>query len=386
MKGVKRFDKKGKLNPRYVNPYKILSHFEKVVYELELPSDLASVHPVFLDSLLKKCIGDPAIAIPLESVDIQNCLSYEEVPVEILDHQIRRLRNKEVPLVKVLWRNQSVEGATWEAEARALESIPHPRQQVNDYSEEVCYLRILRWFSAKKKSRINPFDLINPPNDGVVHLYLVPTEQDLKISDFLTLRIVETKPELKVDLIKKKLAGATTIKREAPREGEFVFVEPVVEFFGDSSIDLDIGVNISDGDVIGVGGGNGDHGLQLLREAPRSWRVAGVAKMAFQRLIAISPHCAKFPSPSGQFSMSRHDSTASHRSQKLGFPAFSFDFLNSFTVVIPVHETMHVSLPHGLAYCPLGLTKGVKFELMGDPCEIVKPKQMGDFSYATLAT
>ena len=86
MKGVKRFDKKGKLSPCYVGRFQILSHFEKVSYELLFPSYQDSVHPVFYVSLLKKCIGDPAIVVPLESVEFQNSLSYKKVPVEILDH------------------------------------------------------------------------------------------------------------------------------------------------------------------------------------------------------------------------------------------------------------------------------------------------------------
>lgn len=65
MKGVKRFGKKGKLSLRYVGPYKILSHFGRVAYELELPTDLASVHPVFHVSLLKKCVSVSDIVIPL---------------------------------------------------------------------------------------------------------------------------------------------------------------------------------------------------------------------------------------------------------------------------------------------------------------------------------
>ena len=85
MRRVKRFAKKGKLNPLYVGPFKIFCHFGKVAYELESPSDLASVHPVFHVSLLKKCIGDPAVVVPIHSIDIQNSLSYEEIPVEILD-------------------------------------------------------------------------------------------------------------------------------------------------------------------------------------------------------------------------------------------------------------------------------------------------------------
>ncbi|KAF3643823.1 hypothetical protein FXO38_20466 [Capsicum annuum] len=125
MKGVKRYGKKRKLSPHYVGPFRILSRFGKVAYELELPLDLASAHPVFHVSLLKKCIGDPAVVVPIQSIDIQNNLSYEEILVEILDYQICRLRNKKVPLVKVLWRNQSHKGATWEAEADMRTKYPH---------------------------------------------------------------------------------------------------------------------------------------------------------------------------------------------------------------------------------------------------------------------
>ncbi|WMV09299.1 hypothetical protein MTR67_002684 [Solanum verrucosum] len=123
MKGVMRFGKKGKLSPRYVGPYRILKRIGKMAYELELPADLATVHPVFHISLLKKCVGDPASIVPLESVALKDSLSYEDVPVEILDRQVRRLRNKEVTSVKVLWRSQSVEGATWEAEAAMKSNV-----------------------------------------------------------------------------------------------------------------------------------------------------------------------------------------------------------------------------------------------------------------------
>ena len=109
MKGVMRFGKKGKLSPRYVGQYKILKKIGKVAYELELQAKLAVVHPVFHISLLKKCVGDPASIVPLESVVVKDSLSYEDVQVEILDLHVRRLRNNEVASVKVLWRSQSVE-------------------------------------------------------------------------------------------------------------------------------------------------------------------------------------------------------------------------------------------------------------------------------------
>ena len=102
MKGVMRFAKKGKFSPRYVGPYKILKRVGNVAYELALPAELAAVHPVFHISLLKMCVGNPASIVPLESVAVNDSLSYEDVLVEILDRLVRRLRNKEVGSVKVL--------------------------------------------------------------------------------------------------------------------------------------------------------------------------------------------------------------------------------------------------------------------------------------------
>ncbi|KAH0776452.1 hypothetical protein KY290_007863 [Solanum tuberosum] len=116
MKGVMRFGKKGKLSPRYIGPYRIAKRIGNVAYELELPQELAVVHPIFHISMLKKCIGDPSLILLTESVRIKDGLSYEEIPIQILDRQVRRLRTKEVASVKVLWRNQFVEEATWEAE------------------------------------------------------------------------------------------------------------------------------------------------------------------------------------------------------------------------------------------------------------------------------
>ena len=61
MKGVMGFRKKGKLSLRYLSPYKIFKRVDKVAYELELPAELAAVHPVFHILLLKKCVGDPPL-------------------------------------------------------------------------------------------------------------------------------------------------------------------------------------------------------------------------------------------------------------------------------------------------------------------------------------
>ncbi|WMV49496.1 hypothetical protein MTR67_042881, partial [Solanum verrucosum] len=68
---------------------------------------------------------DPSLIIPTENIEIKDGLSYEKIPVKILDHQVRKLRTKEVALVKVLWRNQFVEEATREAEEDMKKIYPH---------------------------------------------------------------------------------------------------------------------------------------------------------------------------------------------------------------------------------------------------------------------
>ncbi|WMV09083.1 hypothetical protein MTR67_002468 [Solanum verrucosum] len=108
MKGVMRFGKKGKLSPGYIVPYRISKRIGKVAYELELPQELAAVHYVFHVSMLKKCMGGPSLIIPIEDIGMKDSLSYEEIPVQILNCQVRKLRTKEVSSVKVLWRNQFV--------------------------------------------------------------------------------------------------------------------------------------------------------------------------------------------------------------------------------------------------------------------------------------
>ncbi|WMV14936.1 hypothetical protein MTR67_008321 [Solanum verrucosum] len=125
MKGVMRFGKKGKLSPRYIGPYRISKRMGNVAYELELSQELAVVHPVFHISMLKKCMGNPSLIIPTESIEIEDSLFYEEIPVQVLDHQVRKLRTKEVASVKVLWRNQFIEEATWEAEEDMKKRYPH---------------------------------------------------------------------------------------------------------------------------------------------------------------------------------------------------------------------------------------------------------------------
>nr|XP_016498425.1 PREDICTED: uncharacterized protein LOC107817163 [Nicotiana tabacum] len=125
MKGIMRFGKKGKLIPRFVGPYNIIQRIGRVAYEIDLPSELEAVHPVFHVSILRKCIRDPSRITPMKDIHIAEDLSYAEVPVAILDRQVRKLRTKEVASVKVLWRNNNIEEMTWEAEEEKRKKYPH---------------------------------------------------------------------------------------------------------------------------------------------------------------------------------------------------------------------------------------------------------------------
>ena len=85
MKGIHRFQVKGKLAPRYIRPFRILAKLGSVAYRLELPPSLADVHDVFHVSQLKKCLRVPAEATELEKLDLQPDLSYPEHPIRILE-------------------------------------------------------------------------------------------------------------------------------------------------------------------------------------------------------------------------------------------------------------------------------------------------------------
>ncbi|KAL4026018.1 hypothetical protein IC575_014425 [Cucumis melo] len=116
MKGVLRFEKKGKLSPRFVGPFDILERIGSVAYRLALPPSLFAVHDVFHVSMLRRYVADPTHVVDFEPLQISEDLSYEEQPVEILAREVKMLRNRGIALVKVLWRNHGIEEATWERE------------------------------------------------------------------------------------------------------------------------------------------------------------------------------------------------------------------------------------------------------------------------------
>nr|GEV58189.1 reverse transcriptase domain-containing protein [Tanacetum cinerariifolium] len=98
--GVIRFGKRGKLNPRYIRPFKTLEQIGPVAYKLELPEELSNVHKTFHVSNLKKCLSDESLVIPMKELQLDDKLNFVEETIEIIDREIKQLRQSCIPIIK----------------------------------------------------------------------------------------------------------------------------------------------------------------------------------------------------------------------------------------------------------------------------------------------
>ena len=124
-KGLIRFGKRGKLNPRYIGPFEILARIGPVAYKLRLPQELHNVHPTFHVSNLKKCLSDETLVVPLDEIAINENLQFVEEPVEIMDREIKRTKQSRIPIVKVRWNAKRGPEYTWEREDQMKQKYPH---------------------------------------------------------------------------------------------------------------------------------------------------------------------------------------------------------------------------------------------------------------------
>ncbi|GJU92742.1 putative reverse transcriptase domain-containing protein [Tanacetum coccineum] len=124
-KGVVRFGKKGKLAPRYVGPFEIVECVGPVAYRLKLPQELSCVHDTFHVSNLKKCLAEPDVQVPLEEIEIDENLRFVEEPIEIVERDVKKLKRRRIPLVKVRWNSRQGAEYTWEREDQFRKKYPH---------------------------------------------------------------------------------------------------------------------------------------------------------------------------------------------------------------------------------------------------------------------
>ena len=121
---VGRALKSRKLTPRFIGPYQISEKVGTAAYRVALPPNLSNLHDVFHVSQLRKYISDPSHVIPVDDVQVRDNLTVETVPVRIEDREMKRLRGKEIALVKVFWEGATGENATWELESKMRDSYP----------------------------------------------------------------------------------------------------------------------------------------------------------------------------------------------------------------------------------------------------------------------
>ena len=124
-KGIMRYGNKGKLSPRYIGPYEIIEIIGPLAYKLALPLELERIHNVFHVNILRRYRSDPSHVLKDSEVEISENLRYVEEPVTIMDYKVKQLRNREIPMVKVRWKNHGIEEATWETEEKMRRDYPH---------------------------------------------------------------------------------------------------------------------------------------------------------------------------------------------------------------------------------------------------------------------
>jgi hypothetical protein len=124
MRGTQRFKVKGKLAPRYVGPFKIISRKGEVAYQLELPPQLLDVHNVFHVSRLKKCLWVPDEQLLMEELDLGGDMIYSERPIKILDTVEHVTHSKVIKMCNFKWSHHTEDEATWEHEEELRSDYP----------------------------------------------------------------------------------------------------------------------------------------------------------------------------------------------------------------------------------------------------------------------
>ena len=136
---ILRFGQRGKLSLRFIGPYEILERIGPVAYRLALPPELAKLHDVFHVSMLRRYRSDESHILPVQEIQVQEDMLYDEEPKTIMAREVKQLRNKQVPLVNVLWQHHGTEEATWEPEATMRAQYPQLFESGMNFEDEILF-------------------------------------------------------------------------------------------------------------------------------------------------------------------------------------------------------------------------------------------------------
>nr|GEZ37179.1 oxoglutarate/iron-dependent dioxygenase [Tanacetum cinerariifolium] len=123
-KGVVRFGKCEKLSPRYIRPFKILARVGPIAYKFELPEELKGIHSTFHVSNLKKCLAKDDVVVPIDEIQLDDKLHMIKEPVEVMDREVKRLKQRRIPIVKEVIINGDAPTAIASVSGGAEATIP----------------------------------------------------------------------------------------------------------------------------------------------------------------------------------------------------------------------------------------------------------------------
>ncbi|GJR21768.1 hypothetical protein Tco_0970295 [Tanacetum coccineum] len=170
-KGVIRFGKRGKLSPRYIGPFKIIKRIVPVAYKLELLDKLYGIHNTFHVLNLKKCLADENLVIPLEEIQLDDKLHFIEEPVEIMDREVKQLKQSRIPIVKVRWNSRRVTEILKAAQKAVKEDLALNKKVLeankaytriyHNITKLLCLAKTFDFYGLKSSDALSPNDEIN---------------------------------------------------------------------------------------------------------------------------------------------------------------------------------------------------------------------------------
>ena len=134
---ILRFGKKRKLSSRSIGPYEILERNGPVAYHLTLPPKLTKLHNVFHISMFRRYRCDESHILSVQDVQVQSNFTYDEKPKVIQSREVKQLRNKQVPMGKVLWQHHGIEETTWEPESTIRAQYPQLFNSGMNFDDEI---------------------------------------------------------------------------------------------------------------------------------------------------------------------------------------------------------------------------------------------------------